>query len=206
MGDYDIHCINRSGHGTQSLKEAVENSCNVALMQIGSMIGVDDFCKYQHIFGFGELTGIDLPGDASTAGLLYTPENMDDASLATNAFGQNFNVTMTQLIAGFCSLINGGEYYEPHIVKQIQDENGNIISNEEPVLVKRTISQETSTMVKDYMRGVVLNGSGNKADMEAYEVGGKTGTAEKLPRDNGKYLVLLLVMHRRRIRRWLSMW
>lgn len=189
VGDHDIHCINRSGHGTQSLKEAVENSCNVALMQIGSMIGVDDFCKYQHIFGFGELTGIDLPGDASTAGLLYTPENMDDASLATNAFGQNFNVTMTQLIAGFCSLINGGEYYEPHIVKQIQDENGNIISNEEPVLVKRTISQETSTMVKDYMRGVVLNGSGNKADMEAYEVGGKTGTAEKLPRDNGKYLV-----------------
>lgn len=189
VGDHDIHCINRSGHGTQTLKEAVENSCNVALMQIADLIGVEDFCKYQHIFGFGELTGIDLPGDASTAGLLYTPDNMDDASLATNAFGQNFNVTMTQLAAGFCSLINGGEYYEPHVVKQIQDENGNVISNEEPVLVKRTISQETSTMVKDYMRGVVLNGSGKKANMDAYEVGGKTGTAEKLPRDNGKYLV-----------------
>ena len=189
VGDHDIHCINRSGHGTQTLKEAVENSCNVALMQIADLIGVEDFCKYQHIFGFGELTGIDLPGDASTAGLLYTPDNMDDASLATNAFGQNFNVTMTQLAAGFCSLINGGEYYEPHVVKQIQDENGNVISNEEPVLVKRTISQETSTMIKDYMRGVVLNGSGKKANMDAYEVGGKTGTAEKLPRDNGKYLV-----------------
>lgn len=189
VGDHDIHCINRSGHGTQTLKEAVENSCNVALMQIADLIGVEDFCKYQHIFGFGELTGIDLPGDASTAGLLYTPDNMDDASLATNAFGQNFNVTMTQLAAGFCSLINGGEYYEPHVVKQIQDENGNVISNEDPVLVKRTISQETSTMVKDYMRGVVLNGSGKKANMDAYEVGGKTGTAEKLPRDNGKYLV-----------------
>ena len=74
-------------------------------------------------------------------------------------------------------------------MKQIQDENGNVISNEEPVLVKRTISQETSTMIKDYMRGVVLNGSGKKANMDAYEVGGKTGTAEKLPRDNGKYLV-----------------
>ena len=189
VGDHDIHCINRSGHGTQTLKEAVENSCNVALMQIADLIGVEDFCKYQHIFGFGELTGIDLPGDASTAGLLYTPDNMDDASLATNAFGQNFNVTMTQLAAGFCSLINGGEYYEPHVVKQIQDENGNVISNEDSVLVKRTISQETSTMVKDYMRGVVLNGSGKKANMDAYEVGGKTGTAEKLPRDNGKYLV-----------------
>ena len=135
------------------------------------------------------MTGIDLPGDASTEGLLYTPENMDDASLATNSFGQNFNVTMTQLVSGFCSLINGGDYYEPHVVKQIQNENGNVIETKNPVLVKRTVSKETSTMVKDYMRGVVENGSGKKANLEGYEVGGKTGTAEKLPRDNGKYLV-----------------
>ncbi len=189
IGDHDIHCVNRDGHGTQTLKESVENSCNVALMQIGNMIGKEELCKYQRVFGFGELTGIDLPGDASTAGLLYTPETMDDASLATNAFGQNFNVTMTQLAAGFCSLINGGDYYEPHIVKQILDENGNVVDNKNPVLVKRTISEETSTMVKEYMRGVVLNGSGAKANLEGYEVGGKTGTAEKLPRDNGKYLV-----------------
>lgn len=120
---------------------------------------------------------------------MYTPENMDDASLATNSFGQNFNVTMTQLVSGFCSLINGGDYYEPHVVKQIQNENGNVIETKNPVLVKRTVSQETSTMVKDYMRGVVENGSGKKANLEGYEVGGKTGTAEKLPRDNGKYLV-----------------
>ena len=153
------------------------------------MIGKEELCKYQHIFGFGELTGIDLPGDASTAGLLYTPETMDDASLATNAFGQNFNVTMTQLVSGFCALINGGDYYEPHIVKQILDENGNVVDNKNSVLVKRTISEETSIMVKDYMRGVVLNGSGAKANLEGYEVGGKTGTAEKLPRENGKYLV-----------------
>ncbi|MDO4474295.1 MAG: penicillin-binding protein 2 [Eubacteriales bacterium] len=189
IGDHDIHCVNRDGHGTQTLKESVENSCNVALMQIGSMIGKEELCKYQHIFGFGETTGIDLPGDASTKDLLYTPENMDDASLATNAFGQNFNVTMTQLAAGFCSLINGGNYYEPHVVKQIEDENGNVIESRSPTLVKRTISQETSTMVKDYMRGVVLNGSGNLANLPGYEIGGKTGTAEKLPRDNGKYLV-----------------
>ena len=158
-------------------------------MQIGALIGKDNLSKYQHVFGFGELTGIDLPGDASTEGLLYTPENMDDASLATNSFGQNFNVTMTQLVSGFCSLINGGDYYEPHVVKQIQNENGNVIETKNPVLVKRTVSQETSTMVKDYMRGVVENGSGKKANLEGYEVGGKTGTAEKLPRDNGKYLV-----------------
>ncbi len=189
IGGYDIHCINREGHGTQTLKEAVENSCNVALMQIGEKIGAEDFIKYQHIFGFGELTGIDLPGEAATEGLLYTVDNMDETSLATNAFGQNFNVTMTQMLAGFCSLINGGEYYEPYIVKQIQDENGNVVENEEPVLVKRTISEETSTLVKDYMRGVVQNGSGKLADLEGYEVGGKTGTAEKLPRSEGKNLV-----------------
>ena len=189
IGGYDIHCINREGHGTQTLKEAVENSCNVALMQIGEKIGAEDFIKYQHIFGFGELTGIDLPGEAATEGLLYTVDNMDETSLATNAFGQNFNVTMTQMLAGFCSLINGGEYYEPHIVKQIQDENGNVVENEEPVLVKRTISEETSTLVKDYMRGVVQNGSGKLADLEGYEVVGKTGTAEKLPRSEGKNLV-----------------
>lgn len=189
IGDYDIHCINRDGHGTLTVKGAIENSCNVALMQIGEMIGTVDFTKYQHIFGFGEMTGIDLPGEAETSGLLYTADNMDETSLATNAFGQNFNVTMTQMMAGFCSLINGGYYYEPHIVKQIQDENGNVIENVDPVLVKRTVSEETSTLVKDYMRGVVLEGSGQPADIAGYEVGGKTGTAEKLPRSEGKNLV-----------------
>lgn len=189
IGDYDIHCINRDGHGTLTVKGAIENSCNVALMQIGEMIGAVDFTKYQHIFGFGEMTGIDLPGEAETSGLLYTADNMDETSLATNAFGQNFNVTMTQMMAGFCSLINGGYYYEPHIVKQVQDENGNVIENVDPVLVKRTVSEETSTLVKDYMRGVVLEGSGQPADIAGYEVGGKTGTAEKLPRSEGKNLV-----------------
>ena len=189
MDDSAITCAGKSRHGDQTVLEAYENSCNVALMQIGEMIGAVDFSKYQHIYGFGEMTGIDLPGEAETSALLYTADNMDETSLATNAFGQNFNVTMTQMMAGFCSLINGGYYYEPHIVKQIQDENGNVIENVDPVLVKRTVSEETSTLVKDYMRGVVLEGSGKLADLEGYEVGGKTGTAEKLPRSEGKNLV-----------------
>lgn len=189
VGDHDIHCVKRSGHGVQDLKTAMENSCNVALMQIGFAIGKENLCKYQDIFGFGHATGIDLPGEVSAEALLYNPSNMDDASLATNAFGQNFNVTMTQLITGFSSIINGGNYYKPHVVKQIQDENENVIQNIDPVLEKRTISRETSTMVKDYMRGVVEEGSGTLANLDGYEIGGKTGTAEKLPRDNGKYLV-----------------
>lgn len=189
VGGHDIHCSNRDGHGTQSLKRSLENSCNVALMEIGEAIGAEEFCRYQSLFGFGEYTGIDLPGEASTAGLLYTTENMDAASLATNAFGQNFNVTMTQLAAAFCSLINGGNYYEPHVVRQIQDENGNVTENKDPVLVKRTVSEETSEILKDYLYGVVEEGTGSSAGVEGYDIGGKTGTAEKLPRGNGNYLV-----------------
>ncbi len=189
VADRDIHCSNRSGHGAQTLKQAVENSCNVAMMYIGEDIGVEDFCRYQELFGFGEMTGIDLPGEASTKGLLYVPESMDPSSLATNAFGQNFNVTMTQLAASFCSLINGGNYYKPHIVKQIQDENGNVTESKDPVLVKRTISAETSQIIKEYMHSVVENGTGASAAVEGYDVGGKKGTAEKLPRNKEKYLV-----------------
>lgn len=189
VGDHDIHCSNRDGHGPQTLKQSLENSCNVALMEIGQSIGTEEFCRYQKLFGFGEYTGIDLPGEGSTEGLLYTPENMDAASLATNAFGQNFNVTMTQMVAAFSSLINGGDYYKPHVVKQIQDDNGNVTENRDPVLMKKTVSKETSDILKDYMLGVVQEGTGFLAAVEGYDVGGKTGTAEKLPRGNGKYLV-----------------
>lgn len=110
-------------------------------------------------------------------------------SLATNAFGQNFDVTMTQMAAGFCSLINGGEYYQPHVVKQIQDENGNVTETKEPVLLGRTVSQETSDLIKDYMYSVVKEGTGATAAVEGYDIGGKTGTAEKHPRGKGNYLV-----------------
>ena len=189
VGDHDIHCSNRDGHGPQTLKQSLENSCNVALMEIGQSIGTEEFCRYQKLFGFGEYTGIDLPGEGSTEGLLYTPENMDAASLATNAFGQNFNVTMTQMVAAFSSLINGGDYYKPHVVKQIQDDNGNVTEHRDPVLMKKTVSKETSDILKDYMLGVVQEGTGSLAAVEGYDVGGKTGTAEKLPRGNGKYLV-----------------
>lgn len=191
VADYNIKCISYSkgGHGTQNLTQVMENSCNVALMQIADAIGSEEFSKYQHIFGFGEYTGIDVPGDAATSALLFTPDNMGSVDLATNSFGQNFNVTMVQLASGFCSLVNGGDYYEPHLVKAIQDENGNTIETIDPVLVKRTISKETSELLKSYMYSVVENGSGSGAQVEGYAIGGKTGTAEKLPRSESKNLV-----------------
>lgn len=189
VGDYLIHCHLRTGHGVQTIEQAVANSCNVALMEMGETIGVKNFVRYQHIFGFGQYTGIDLPGEASTAPLVYTEDNMGITDLATNSFGQGFNVTMTQLSSAFCSLVNGGYYYEPHVVKQIQDQGGRVIETKDPVLLRKTISADTTSMLKQYMKAVMTTGTGKTAAVPGYDIGGKTGTAEKLPRDKGKYLL-----------------
>lgn len=183
-----VSCIARNGHGTETLKQVLENSCNVGMMQIAEVLGADDFCRYQHLFGFGEYTGIDLPGEGDTSNLLYSADNMKPIDLGTNSFGQNFNVTMTQLAAGFCSLINGGNYYEPYLVKEIRNANGDVVETKTPVLARKTVSQETCDILKDYMYGVVQEGSGTSAQVEGYAIGGKTGTAEKLPRSEGKNL------------------
>lgn len=182
-----IPCHYLAGHGRESIQDAIANSCNVALMHMVETIGTEEFCKYQKVFGFGEYTGIDLPGEA--LGILYDPENMGPVDLATNSFGQNFNVTMTQMAAAFCSLVNGGNYYKPHIVKQIQDANGNIIENKDPVLLKKTISKETGEKVKDYLRAVIDYGTGTGYQIDGYDIGGKTGTAQKHPRNEGKHLL-----------------
>lgn len=183
-----VSCIATDGHGTETLKQVLENSCNVGMMHIADTLGAEDFCRYQHIFGFGEYTGIDLPGEGDTSNLLYTADNMQPIDLGTNAFGQNFNVSMTQLAAGFCSLINGGNYYEPYLVKEIRNAQGDVVETKTPVLARKTVSQETCEILKDYMLGVVEEGSGKSAQVEGYAIGGKTGTAEKQPRSQGKNL------------------
>lgn len=183
-----VSCIATDGHGTETLKQVLENSCNVGMMHIADTLGAEDFCRYQHIFGFGEYTGIDLPGEGDTSNLLYTADNMQPIDLGTNAFGQNFNVSMTQLAAGFCSLINGGNYYEPYLVKEIRNAQGDVVETKTPVLARKTVSQETCEILKDYMLGVVEERSGKSAQVEGYAIGGKTGTAEKLPRSQGKNL------------------
>ena len=183
-----INCHYTAGHGTQTIAQSIANSCNVAMMEMIKVIGVEDFYRYQSIFGFGAQTGIDLPGEAE--GILQDPELVGPVDLATNSFGQNFNVTMEQMVAGMSALINGGNYYEPHVVKQIQDENGNVIETKESVLKKRVISEQTSTMLKQYMKTVMEGtGTGASAAVEGYDIGGKTGTAEKYPRNSGKHLL-----------------
>lgn len=186
-GTSPIYCHNRSGDGTITLKQALEQSCNVALMQIAKSEGRETFSKYQDIFNFGNQTGIDLSGEGS--GLVYDEEGLNPVELATSSFGQGINVTMIQMAAAFCSLINGGNYYTPHTVRQILDENGSIIENNEPELVRKTISKTTSDLMKQYMAGVVTEGTGSRAAVDGYTIGGKTGTAEKIPRNQGNYVL-----------------
>jgi stage V sporulation protein D (sporulation-specific penicillin-binding protein) len=171
------HSFDKGGHGTLDVKGAIAESCNDYLMHIGKLLGKEDFAKYQSIFGFGTKTGIDLPGE--TRGLVYD-KNMGLSTLMTNAFGQNFTVNMIQMTAGFSSLINGGNYYEPRVVKQIVKPNGEVAKNYSKTLVKQTITRDTSNFIKQCLRAVVTDGTGSTAAIEGYTVGGKTGTAEKV--------------------------
>lgn len=191
VGGHTIKCVaySHGGHGSETIEQAIMNSCNDALMQMAEKIGKEEFCKYQNIFNFGLRTNIDLPGEAKTDTLIKGVEEMGSADLATYSFGQNFNVTMIQLASGFCSLINGGEYYQPHLVKKIVDDNGNTVETIEPVLLKQTISKQTSDTIKGYLYNTVTSGTAKSAKVEGYSMGGKTGTAEKYPRGNQKYLV-----------------
>ena len=197
VGGHTIHCVNRNGHGMQTISDALADSCNDALMQMSYRIGTENFVKYQQMFNIGLKTNIDLPGEARTASLIYTEDTMDAASLATNAFGQNFNVTMVQMISAYNSLVNGGSYYLPHVVKGIADENGNVIEQIKPTLLRQTISAQTSRQMIRFLYDTVNAGTGKTAKVDGYSMCGKTGTAEKftenedgkLVRDKQNYLV-----------------
>lgn len=189
LGGHTIHCVNRSGHGMETLEQTLMNSCNDALMQMSYKIGKDNFTKYQQIFGFGQRTNIDLPGEARTNTLIFNADNMGPVDLATNAFGQNFNTTMIQLATAYCSLVNGGNLYQPRVVKRITDENGNTIEEKSPTLLRETISKSTGDALKQYMYSTVTSGTGATAKVDGYSMGGKTGTAQKAGRDGVNYLV-----------------
>lgn len=191
VGGWPIRCHNRYGDGLLTVQEGIERSCNVVIMRIGQAMGTDTFVKFQHIFNFGLKTNIDLQGEARTASLIYTKDTMGSTEMATNTFGQSFNVTMIQMITGFCSLINGGYYYEPHMVSKIVSPSGATVQNIEPRVLKQTISEETSDMIREYCNTVVTgeHGTGKTARPAGYMIGGKTGTAETLPRKNRQYVV-----------------
>lgn len=187
VGSWNIGCSHV--HGSISLEEAVAQSCNVAMMNIAFNEGNDIFYQYQNLFGFGRKTGIDLPGEAETASLIPAEENRDTVTLATNSFGQNFNCSMMQMAAGFSSLINGGYYYKPRVVKEIQNDEGDVVEEKGAEMLRNTISEETSEIMRKYLKETVESGTGTKAQIPGYSIGGKTGTAEKIPRNKEDYYV-----------------
>jgi len=189
IADRDISCHNTAGHGIVNLSYSIQESCNVAMMYMSSRLGAADFAKYQNSFGFGLRSNIDLAGEARTASLIHTEESMGPTELATSSFGQGFQVTMIQMAASFSSLVNGGYLYQPQMVRQILDENGNVVQNMEPLLIKQTVSEETSQKIVQYCNATVTDGTGEKARPAGYAIGGKTGTSETLPRGNHQYVV-----------------
>lgn len=187
VGGWTIRCSNRAGHGTITLMEALMKSCNDALMNIVAKEGKALFYRYQTFFGFGTKTGIDLPGEA--AGLLIDEDKISVSDLATSSFGQTFTTSMIQVATGYSSLINGGYYYEPHLVKQIVNSKGATVKNIDKVLVKETVSKSTSDFIKESMFQTVEAGTAGGAKVAGYKVGGKTGTAQKQPRADKTYVV-----------------
>ena len=190
ISGYRIRCVNRNGHGMETVADALMDSCNDALMQMSYRIGAENFAEYQHLFGFGQRTYVDLPGEARTDSLIYNVEDLEKTvNIATNSFGQNFNTTMVQLGSAFCSLINGGNLYQPHVVTKVTDREGNILEEMDPIVEKETVSEEVSAQMREYLHMVVKDGTGKIAGVEGYDIGGKTGTAQKLPRTAGNFLV-----------------
>ena len=190
VGGWDIRCSARNGHGNLTLAETLMRSCNDAMMQIAAAEGRSNFYKYQNYFSFGQKTGIDLPGEES--GIITAQDKLNASELATSSFGQTFNVSMLQMAAAYSSLVNGGYYYQPHIVKEIMNDQGATIKKMEPLLVRNTVSEETATFIRETMYQTVELGTAKPAKVEGYTIGGKTGTAEKLPRDEENYVVSFL--------------
>lgn len=180
-----IHCWKAGGHGTQTMLEVVENSCNPGFVRIGETLGVETLMDYIDKYGFGDKTGIDLNGES--AGILFDPDVMGPVELATTSFGQGISVTPIQQIRAVSAAINGGLLYTPHMVKAfLESETNSLIEKIEPEVTRQVISEETSSLVRYALESVVANGSGKNAYIENYRVGGKTGTAQKVV--NGSYL------------------
>lgn len=189
IGEDYVRCaVYPDNHGAESLGEVIQNSCNDGMMAIGRKMGAAKFLEYQQRFNFGTRTGIDLPNEET--GLLFTEDNMYEMELSTSAFGQGFNCTMIQEISAMAAAINGGIYYQPHLVKEITDEDGKVVKSIQPNILKQPISEEVSADIREYMGMSVTDGTSKKSKVKGYSMGGKTGTAEKLnEKEKGNYLV-----------------
>ncbi len=189
VADYEIHCHNVYGHGTQTIPEVLAHSCNVGMMQIAYAMGRDRFYDYFKEFGFGDITGVDLPNEASCGSLVYGRDQLNITELSTCSFGQGFNCTALQILTAFSAVINGGNLMKPYVVSQILDPTGNVVEDLEPTVVRKVISKEVSDYMRESLEEVIDgDGTGTKARIDGYRIGGKTGTAEQGKRDGTEWV------------------
>lgn len=174
-----IHCHNTAGHGTQTYKQALSNSCNPAFMMIGQAVGAEKFWEYYQAFGFSEKTGIDLPGEQSDIFFGDGSGKMQPMDLAVASFGQNFAITPIQMVTAISSVGNGGKLMQPYIVKEITDSDGNVVESKTPIVKRQVVSEEVTKKVIDAMEENATNGSAKNGYVAGYKVAGKTGTSEK---------------------------
>lgn len=205
-----IHCWKTAGHGSQTLTKAVENSCNCAFMQMALSMGVEEFYDYIYAFGFGQTTGSGLIGESG--GIVTHEKYIKENDLARIGFGQSIAVTPLQLCAAVCAAVNGGYLHEPYIVQRVLDNNGSVVYEADTTPIRQVLSEETSAKVRTILQSVVDNGTGRNCKIEGYNVGGKTGTAQKYdeygrisagsyicsfigfaPAENPQYVCLILV-------------
>ena len=173
--DYTLSCWYSGAHGSQTIRQAIENSCNPALAEVAARLGKTRFMQYINDFGFGGLTGVDYPGESGALLQSY----VGPVELATMGFGQGISITPIQLVTAISSIANGGDLLRPHYVKALTDSNGKIVKTFDKEIVRKVISPETAAEMRDIMESEVSEGGGNTAKMEGFSIGGKTGTAEK---------------------------
>nr|WP_207729618.1 stage V sporulation protein D [Clostridium cibarium] len=188
FGKRTIKCWKPEGHGTQHFGDIIQNSCNVGFMQLGEKIGKEKLCEYIGKFGFGQKSGVDLPGEAS--GIVKAVENISQTDLATISFGQTNTVNSVQYMTAFNAIANGGKLIQPHVMKEVthEDDNGTVVvDNTFDPTKTEVVSSDNAAQLRQYLERVVTNGSGNGAFIEGYHIGGKTGTAQKVNRETGNY-------------------
>lgn len=184
--DRRIHCHKRAGHGSEDFTQGIMNSCNPVFIELGLRLGVDNMYKYFEQFGLLKRTGIDLPGEAST--IMHAKENVGPVELATVSFGQSFQITPIQLATTVSSLINGGNRITPHFGVSVKNDQGELVETLRYKVEEGIVSDETSGILRSVLEKVVSEGSGNKAYIEGFSIGGKTATSQTLPRSANKYI------------------
>ena len=180
-----FHCANHKRHGSQTVTQALENSCNQSFIQIGARLGKEAFCDYFAAFGLREPTGVDLPAEPKKS-LYYTADRMGPVELASCAFGQSSKISYLEMAAAVCAVVNGGKLMQPYLVSDILNPDGSILQHLNPVCRRQVLKAETSAAMREMMEAVVLYGGGRNAQIPGYRVGGKSGTSQKLDSEDEK--------------------